>query len=455
MHYLTVAELSTLIRTREISPVEVLAWQIARIRELDDTLNAYALVTEETARAEARVAEAEIRAGSYRGPLHGVPVAVKDVFFTEGLRTQGGLKVLSGHVPDRDAASVSSLRKAGAILLGKLNTTEGAMDGYHRDFKIPRNPWGTDRWPGVSSSGSGVSVAAGLCYASLGTDTGGSVRIPSAATGIVGLKPTRGLVSTEGVLPLAPSLDHVGPMARSVGDIAIVLQALTTLDTLPVALEGIRIGLDERSCGDAVDSCETEAVHEAVRVLQNQGASVVPASLPALDEVRGIWYTIAAVEAARSHRETYPSQRLEYGEGFRTFIDRGLATSQDKYDDAQKERARWTATTAECFREFDILACPALPGEAFRYLPEDAYCGPQFADRSDGIPRTYLATMDRLMLPFNLNGHPALTLPCGMSAAGMPLSVQLVGRPLSESLLIMCGTAFEQETTWHLRRPPV
>jgi amidase len=455
MHYLTVAELSALIRTQEISPVEVLTWQLARIRELDDTLNAYALVAEETARADALIAEAEIRAGNYRGSLHGVPVAVKDVFFTKGLRTQGGLKVFSGHVPDRDAASVSRLRKAGAILVGKLNTTEGAMDGYHRDFAIPRNPWGIDRWPGVSSSGSGVAVAAGLCYASLGTDIGGSVRIPSAATGIVGLKPTRGLVSTEGVLPLAPSLDHVGPMARCVGDAAIVLQALTTMDTLPPALEGIRIGLDESLCDDGVDSCEAEAVRETVRVLQNQGARVVPASLPALDEVHGIWYTIAAVEAARAQCETYPSRRSEYGEGFRAFIDRGLITSQERYDEANKERARWTARTAECFREFHILACPALPGEAFRYHPEDAYCGPQFADRSDGIPSPYLAAMDRLMLPFNLSGYPALTLPCGMSAEGMPLSVQLVGRPFSEPLLIMCGTAFEQETTWHLRHPPV
>jgi amidase len=456
LHYLTLAEVSGLIRRRSVSPVEVVTSQLARIRELDIALNAYVLVTEDLALAQARTAEAEILAGDYRGPLHGIPMAVKDLLSTKGVPTQGGLKILSGHVPDRDAAAVGRLKDAGAILVGKLHTAEGGMDGYHRDFKVPRNPWGEDRWPGVSSSGSGVAVAAGMCFASLGTDTGGSVRIPSAANGIVGLKPTRGVVSLEGVLPLAPSFDHVGPMARSVGDAAIVLEALAGLAEPPRGMEGVRIGFDERLCSEGVQPCVTEAVFQAVRVLQDRGASIVPASLPALEEVSGIWYTIAAAEAALAHRETYPSRGSEYGEGLRALLDRGRSVSPAAYAEAQKRRVGWTAHAARCFREFDVLAAPGLPGGAFRYDPEDSYRGPDIAaGHSDGIPTAYFDAMNRLMLPFNLNGYPALSLPCGMSPEGMPLSLQLVGRALSEPLLIMCGIAFEHETAWHLRHPPV
>ncbi len=456
LHYLTLAELSGLIRRRAISPVEVVTSQLARIRELDPTLHAYALVMEDSALSQARAAEAEIVAGNYRGPLHGVPIAVKDLFFTKGVRTQGGLKHLSAHVPDVDAAAVGRLKHAGAILLGKLHTAEGAMDGYHRDFQIPRNPWGDNRWPGVSSSGSGVAVAAGLCYASLGTDTGGSVRIPSAANGIVGMKPTYGLVSTEGVLPLSKSFDHVGPMVRTVGDAAILFHALAGLDELPQSIEGVRIGFDEKLCSEGMEECQTAAVCQAVHVLQKCGARLVPTSLPALDEVSRIWYTIAAAEAALAHRGTFPSLDSEYGEGFRAFLEQGCSVSTAAYNAAQQHRAEWTARTAEAFSEFDVLACPSLPGGAFQYNPQDAYCGPNIkAGQSDGIPSSYLAAMNRLMLPFNLNGYPALSLPCGASPEGMPLSLQLVGRAFSEPLLILCGRVFEQETAWHLRHPPV
>ena len=457
LHYLSLAEISGLICTRAVSPVEIVKSQLMRIRELDATLNAYALVTEDSALAQAREAEAEISAGDYRGPLHGVPIAVKDQIFTKGVRTQGGLKLLSRHVPDLDAAAVNKLKRAGAILMGKLHTAEGAMDGYHRDFPIPRNPWGKDRWPGVSSSGPGVAVAAGMCYAALGTDTGGSVRIPSAANGIVGLKPTHGVVSIQGVLPLAASFDHVGPMARSVGDAAIVLHAMGGQTDQPtLEMDAVRIGFDEKLCSDGVQPCETEAVYQAVRVLRSRGARVVSASLPALDDVSGIWYTIAAAEAALAHRETFPSRHSEYGEGFRAFLELGRSISAAAYRNAQKQRAQWSARTAECFRDFDLLACPSLPGEAFRYDPKDAFGGPNLAaGHSDGIPSAYLAAMNRLVLPFNLNGYPALSLPCGMSPGGMPLSLQLVGRTLSEPLLIQCGTAFENETAWHLQHPPV
>ena len=451
LHYLSVTELSGLIRKRALSPVEVVESQLARIRNLDSALHAYAMVTEDAALEQARRAEAEIASGRYRGSLHGIPVAVKDLFFTKGVRTQGGLKTLSSHIPEVDATAVAQLNRAGAVLLGKLQTTEGAMDGYHRDFEIPRNPWAADGWPGVSSSGPGVAVAAGLCYAALGTDSGGSIRIPSAANGIAGLKPTYGTISTEGVLPLAASFDTVGLMARSVGDAAILFQAMTGEADEPIlSMMDVRIGVDETLCSEGVQPCQAEAVRLAVLVLEKLGGRVVPAHLPAIREATGMWYAIAASEAAVAYRGTFPSRASEFGDGFRAFLAMGATISAGVRDLTHKRRKEWSARIAECFRDFDVFVCPTLPGEAFRYYPEDAYRG-----LGNGIPDAYLTAMDRLVLPFNLTGYPALSLPCGMSADGMPLGLQLVGRPHSESLLIQCGAALENETSWNLRRPPL
>ncbi len=249
------------IRRRELSPVEVTKAQLERIGALEPKLKAYVMVLADRALAQAGEAEREIQAGNYRGPLHGIPVAVKDLYFTSGLATKGGSGALADHIPSYNATVVERFASAGAVLLGKLNTTEGAMVGYHRDFEVPRNPWGEDRFPGWSSSGSGVATAAGLCYASLGTDTGGSIRTPSAVNGIVGLKPTWGRVSRHGVLDLAPSLDHVGPMTRTVADAAAVLAALDGrdehdatslpnpvpdyLEEIDQGIQGVRIGYDE------------------------------------------------------------------------------------------------------------------------------------------------------------------------------------------------------------------
>jgi len=253
LHYLSLTELADLIRGREISPVDVTEAMLGRIRQVDGRLHSYATITADRALIAAQAAEEEIAAGRCRGPLHGVPVAVKDLCYTRGTRTMGGLAVRRDFVPDFDATVVSRLEAAGAVLLGKLNMTEGAMAGYHPDFDIPVNPWGEEYWAGASSSGSGVATAAGLCFACLGSDTGGSIRFPSMANGVVGLKPTYGLVSRHGVLPLSESLDHVGPMTRRTVDAAIVLQAiagydaadLTSLDQpAPRLLAGIDDGVD-------------------------------------------------------------------------------------------------------------------------------------------------------------------------------------------------------------------
>jgi amidase len=230
LYFLTISELAGLIREKQVSPVEVTEAILSRIEALDGRYSNYATVMADHAMDSAQRAENEIAAGRYLGPLHGVPVAVKDLCFTRGVPTMGGTPVLSGHIPDFDATVISKLASAGAVLLGKLNLTEGAMAGYHPDFPIPVNPCGPDLWTGVSSSGSGVATAAGLCFGSLGSDTGGSIRFPAASCGIVGIKPTWGLVSRYGVLALAESMDHVGPMTRSASDSGIMLQAIAGHD---------------------------------------------------------------------------------------------------------------------------------------------------------------------------------------------------------------------------------
>jgi len=296
LHYKSIREVAGLIESTEISPVELTRMMLGRIDSLDGQLKSYATVTAERALASARQAEQEIVAGRYRGPLHGIPVAVKDLCYTKGTRTMGGMGVYKEFVPDFDATVVTRLENAGAVLLGKLNLTEGAMAGYHQDFDIPVNPWRADLWPGASSSGSGVATAAGLCFAALGSDTGGSIRFPSMANGIVGLKPTYGRVSRHGVLPLAETLDHVGPMTRHTADAAIVLQALagydendpTSLqdpvpDMLGDALPGIArmtVGFDRAFASEGIDSGLVAAIDQALETLRQLGVTIVDIEMP-------------------------------------------------------------------------------------------------------------------------------------------------------------------------------
>ena len=300
LHYQTIAEVGARLRSRELSPVELTTAILERIEALDGDLKSYATVMADSALASARTAEREIAAGNYRGGLHGVPIAVKDLCFTTGVATMGGAQVLRDFVPDFDGTVVQKLNAAGAVILGKLNLTEGAMAGYNPEFQIPVNPWGADRWSGASSSGSGVATAAGLCYGSLGSDTGGSIRFPAAACGIVGIKPTWGRVSRYGVLALAQSLDHIGPMTRSASDAGVMLQAIAGHDpsdptSLTAPVPNMLAGAEPRESvafasastssyiGDGVDSELAAAVLEGARLLESLGAKLVPVRMPATD----------------------------------------------------------------------------------------------------------------------------------------------------------------------------
>jgi len=461
LHDMTIAELAPLLATRKLSPVEVTRAMLERIDRLDGRLHAYATRMDEQALAEARAAEEEIAAGHHRGPLHGVPVAVKDLCFTAGVRTMGGCKVLAEHVPTFDATVVARLRAAGAVVLGKLSLTEGAMGGYHPDFPIPKNPWNAARWTGSSSSGSGVATAAGLCFAALGSDTGGSIRFPAACCGVVGLKPTWGRVSRYGVLALAESMDHVGPLARSAADAGIVLQAIagadphdptTRRETVPHMLSGlgrgvrgVRVGCDPRFLAD-VDAEVSAAVASGVAVLADLGAEIVEVELPDVDAHVAGWAALCTAEALVAHAASYPSRRDDYGPWFRTWLDIGAAVSGADYARAHQQRLECSARLQAVLAEVDVLACPAMPVPAFPVTD---------AMQHGTIGEWGPVNLQRYTVPTNYDGAPTLSLPCGVTRDGLPLSLQLVARHLAEPLLVQVGHAFEQATDWHRRRPPL
>ena len=457
LHYQTIAEVGARLRLRELSPVELTSAILERIEALDGDLKSYATVMADSAMASARAAEQEIAAGNYRGGLHGVPIAVKDLCFTTGVATMGGAKVLRDFVPDFDGTVVQKLNAAGAVILGKLNLTEGAMAGYNPEFDIPVNPWGADRWSGASSSGSGVATAAGLCYGSLGSDTGGSIRFPSAACGTVGIKPTWGRVSRYGVLALAESLDHIGPMTRSASDAGVMLQALAGHDpndptslTAPVpnmlgglaqGVRGVRIGVDEQYIGDGVDSELASAVLEGARLLESMGARLMPVRMPDTEPMSRAWGVLCSAEAAAAHLETYPSRADEYGPWFRGWLDLGSRHSATDYAIASYTRLSFNGTLAGIFDGIDVLVCPSMTTPPERVTPEALY-GPM--DEEEW-------TWGRFTIPADFSGAPTISLPAGLNSEGLPLSIQFVGRRLTEPLLVQVGHAYEQATQHRLQ----
>jgi len=465
LHYASLRDAARLIESGEVSPVELTGMMLGRIESVDGNLKSYATVTAGRALTAARQAEQEIVSGKYRGPLHGIPVAVKDLCYTKGTRTMGGLAVRRGFVPEYDATVVSRLEEAGAILLGKLNLTEGAMGGYHRDFEIPVNPWHSDYWSGASSSGSGVATAAGLCFASLGSDTGGSIRFPSMANGIVGLKPTYGRVSRYGVLPLAETLDHVGPMTRSTADAAIVFEAIAGHDPndptslkepvpdmlagLESGIEGVRIGFDRDFTSDGIDPGLVTSIEKALETLENLGATLVEVKMPeGTKEIGDPWFAICSYEAHKAHTETFPSRADEYGPHFREFLETGAAVTDEQYAAVSQYRAAFNQQFNAILESVDSVVCPA-GGFTFPLDTEILYGGNQ------EMQPLFEAVQMYFTIPADFAGTPALTVPCGFSEAGVPYSLQFMGRRLSESMLCRFGHAYEQATEWHLRHPPI
>jgi amidase len=464
LHFASLLDVAGLIESRQLSPVDLTRHMLDRIDALDGRLKSYATVMADRALEAARQAEREIASGRYRGPLHGMPIAVKDLCFTAGTRTMGGTGVFKDFVPAQDGTVVSRLERAGAVLLGKLNLTEGAMAGYHPDFAIPVNPWNPDYWSGVSSSGSGVATAAGLCFASIGTDTGGSIRFPAMANGVVGLKPTYGRVSRYGVLALAESLDHVGPLARRVADAAVVLQSIAGWDesdptslrdpvpdmlaTLRSGVRGLRLGIDRRFCAEGTDPQLLAAIESALEVWSHLGAEVVNIEMPdGAAGLREAWFAICAAEAARAHSATFPSRATAYGPYFRDFLGWGSTITAEQYETASDARSIFSKAFNEVLATVDAMVCPS-GGCTFPVA-----AGAQYGDLAALMPMADRVQM-QFIVPASFAGTPTLTLPCGVSPSGVPCALQLLGSRLSEPMLCRIGHAYEEATTWHERHPP-
>jgi amidase len=461
--YLSIPDLAKQLRDKQLSSVEVTRALLDRIHRLNPALHAYNAITDELALHAAEQADKEIRAGRSRGPLHGIPIAVKDLCWTKDAPTTCSSRVLRDWRPTTNATVVERFDAAGAVPLGKLNLTEFAVAWYHPELPAPINPWGKEFWPGASSSGSGVAAAAGLAYCAIGTDTGGSIRFPAAACGVVGLKPTWGRVSRYGVFPLGESFDHIGPLTRTVADAAIVLQAIAGHDpndhtslTAPVedyaaaaakgvaGAKGIRVALDEKFItGDASPEVAT-AVIEAVRTLERLGARIVKVSVPNTEECVAAWMTICTAETAAAHEATFPSRAADYGPGFRSFLELGAQVKGPDFAKAHMARERFANRFQSVFEDADVLACPSMSVSS---LPATAMP----ADARELVGPNPLV---RYTAPFNMSRNPTLSMPCGKSPLGPPPSLQLVGRRLGESILLQTGAAFEAGTEWHHQRPP-
>ena len=468
VHYLSLEAVARKIQSRALSPVDLTRYMLDRIAKADPLLKAYATVMPDQAMADARAAAREIAGGKYRGPLHGVPVGVKDLCYTKGVRTMGGTAARKDFIPDYDATVVSKLRDAGAVILGKLNLSEGATAGYNPAMGVPLNPWNHDRWPGMSSSGSGVAAAAGLCFAALGTDTGGSIRNPASANGVVGLKPTYGRVSRYGVMDMAASLDHVGCLAREVADACAMFDVMaghdphdtTSLNAPPANtraglgqnIRGVRIGVDRSYVFKGIDQGQAAALEAALKVMTGLSARIVDVKMPDLSDMLATWQTICSAEIVVAHKADYPARADKMGPYFRMFLEGGTKVTPEQLAAAREKRKSLSARFEAMLETVDVMAGPA-GGDPAWPITHAIQVGPlpaYHAAWSAVAPRSAEFTM-----PMDLAGVPAICLPCGFSVDDLPYSIQFTGRRLSEAMLCRVAHAYEQATGWHRRHPLV
>ena len=454
-------EIGRRIQTGEFSSLAVTRAVLDRIARLDPRLKSYATVTADLALSQAEETDAEIARGKIRGPLQGVPVAVKDLCDTKGVPTAAGMAIRKDHRPDKDSTVVTRLRVAGAVTLGKLQMTEGAFGQHHPSIDPPVNPWSAAHWTGTSSSGSGVATAACLCFGSIAADTLGSIRFPSTMNGLTGLKPTWGRVSRCGIVALAQSLDHVGPMARSAADAAAILSAIAgpdpddptaALDLVPDYLagidegvQGLRVGIDRALIGATVDADMVAATEEATAVLARLGAVVRDVAFPSPDAAARDAIALCGAEAAVEHEATYPSRSTEYGPVLAALLEAGRALDGAAIVKILTRRNEFRGRLNALFRDIDLLIVPAMNVAA-----------PMLADMTPArrTPALFEARL-RFTAPFDMSGHPTLTLPGGKTVDGLPVGFQIVGRHMEEALVLRAGHAFQKATNWHKRRPPI
>jgi aspartyl-tRNA(Asn)/glutamyl-tRNA(Gln) amidotransferase subunit A len=466
MPYLSIQQASEELRSGLITPTELLAETLERIDQLDSDIQAYVTVLRDQAYEEAEKAENEQRTGLFRSPLHGIPIAIKDLIAVKDVRMTAGSKVLADYVPQEDATVVEQLRRAGAVIVGKTNTHEFAYGTY---TPPTRNPWDLTRIAGGSSGGSAAALAAGMCPGAIGSDTGGSIRIPSACCGITGLKPTYGRVSTYGVIPLSWSLDHVGPMGRNAEDCAILFDAVARYDprdpnsvTGPpgkasatliggtegrglISLQGIRLGVPSESFVSPLDPEVRAAWRAALLVLQEEGAELVDVEVqrPTMATFR----TIEMPEASLAHMERgWLTERLDdYSEITRSRLLQGQTIPAVDYLRAQQQRRAFSSNLRSIMQGFNALVLPTIPMPAILIEQADTEI------LIDGVTEKATVALLRLTMPFNLAGLPAISLPCGFSAGGLPIGLQIAGKPFEESMILRIAHAYQQLTDWHHR----
>ncbi len=460
LHYHGLLEISELIRRREVASLEVTQALLARIERHEPRLNSILLLLAEQALDQARHADAEIAAGQWRGPLHGVPIGLKDLHWTKGLPTTAGMEILRDFRPAEDATVVTRLKQAGAVILAKLHMTEAAVLDHHPSLPRPSNPWNADYWTGVSSSGSGVATAAGFCFGATGTDTGGSIRMPSAANNLTGIKPTWGRVSRHGLIHLAESLDHIGPIARSAADAAAMLQAMAGPDPRdPSALDapvpdylaecgknisGLTIGIDWAYATGGLDPEIGESLRRAVASFADLGARVKEISLPWDEEDIAATNGLFGAEALAAHLGMFPEQAERYGPRNRAMFQSHLRLDPARVAAGYQGRDRLKGKMQSAFGDVDLILLPGLG----RLLPRWDEIEAMF-DNLDATREILL----RFNSPFNLTGLPTISLPAGFNTQGLPIGIQLVGPILAEPLLIRAGDAFQRATDFHTRHP--
>ncbi len=461
LHYLTIWEAGPLLKNRKLSPVELTRAFLARIDQLDKTLQAYITVLPERALSEARMAEAEILRGDYKGPLHGIPIALKDLYDTKGIRTTASSRVMANRIPAEDATTTSRLAAAGTILLGKLAMHEFAIGGPDPTcgFPLARNPWNLDHIPGGSSSGSATAVAAGLCMGALGSCTGGSIRGPAAYCSMVGLKATYGRVSRYGVVPLSWTLDHCGPMTWTVEDAALMLQAIAGYDpkdpttsrapvpeytrTLKEKVKGLVIGVPRHFffADDPHIHKETlVVVNTALQELEKLGAHIEEVTIPMLKYAGIAQRVIMLSEAFAYHERLLRNKPQEFGEMVRTWFRLGGLFSGADYVQAQRIRNVLKREFAEVLQRVDVIASPTMsnPAPAFQ-----------------GYNLMTIARMPSFTGPYNLTGMPAISVPCGFTSTGLPIGLQIAGKPFDEPTVLQVAYTYQQHARWFEKRPPV
>ena len=461
---MTIQEASQKIRSGELSPVELTQAAIASIVRLQPYLNAFVTITESFALEQARQAEKEIWAGRYRGPLHGIPYAAKDLYYTQGIRTTMGSKIMADFVPDHDATVIKKLHTAGAVLVGKAGLHEWAygITSTNPHFGAVRNPWALDRIPGGSSGGSTAALASGQCLFSLGSDTGGSIRIPASLCGVVGLKPTFGRVSRHGVFPLSHTLDHTGAFGLTTRDTAWIYETIAGVDVhddssvdrpnpTPLLddthrLDGKRIGIPRNFYFDQLDPDVDAAVHVAIKTMEEIGATLVEIEVPDIGEFNAVARLIQLAEASSVHRRRLREQPEDFGDDVRVLLEQGLFISATDYLDAQRRRRELNRGFNDLLQQVDVIVVPTIPITA-------AKIGQMTTTIGDTEENVRLATT-RLVRALNLTGLPLLSVPCGLSLEGLPIGLQLIGPLFGEAGLLEIGHAYERVTDWHSKKPP-